>query len=334
MALPHDGDGSEQNPYQITTADEFITVVETKDCYGILMNDIDFNNSSFYNIIQYICWRAKSIDGQGHTVSNIFMKDITTTNICFSMQDRAGSDTRAEAYSIVKNIVLEIVFVKTTGSGFGYISNPIDDDNGLVRVDFENVDFRITYYQASTDMSMSLFNGVSYNGSGFINFTYCVFNITVVATVGTYETFSVFAYDIRLNSCQVDLTYQSSVNNSITVYTNLPSIYNVATFIHFNDTSRYKINVYNSTTNNSYVVADNLLANPDPTNPCHKLGVCPGTASSVIFYDKNVANPTTSTPDEYKITIENDSSANVYDLTTSECKNATHLNTIGFIIAV
>jgi hypothetical protein len=335
MALPHDGDGSEQNPYQITTADEFMTVVETKDKFGILMNDIDFNNSNFYNITQYICWRATSIDGQGHTVSNIFMKDINAHNIWFKMKDRTDSDARAKTRSIVKNITLEMVFVKTIGSsGIGYITD-MEDGGGYVHVDFENVDFRITYYQANNDNNISLFRGDSYNSAGFMNFTYCVFNISVIATSGGFNDFVIFRSAIRLNSCQVNVTYQSSVNNSeMTVYDSITATYNIATFIHFNDTTTYKINVYKTTVNNSYVVADNLIANPDPTSPCHTVSICSGTANSVVFYDKDAANPTTSTPNEYKITIIDDSSANVYDLTTAQCKNATHLNTIGFIIAV
>ena len=331
MALPHNGDGSEQNPYQITNADEFMTVVETVDAFGILMNDIDFNNSNFYNITQAIYWVAEEIDGQGHTVSNLLMKDITEHNIWFRKNGRSG--TKSHLVSTVKNIVLEMVFITTVSCDIALISNwfNVYIESESAKVNFENVDFRITRYQAYNNANDALFKGIT--GTYCMNFSYCVFNIYYVVTIGTSDI-AVFKDSINLNSCQTNITFQKTTTNNMIVYNSLMSTYNVATFVHFNDTSTYKISVYNTTVNNSYVVADNLLANPDPTSPCHTLGVCPGTAASVVFYDNETVNPTTSTPDEYKITVADANSANVHSLTTAQCKNATDLNTIGFIIAI
>jgi hypothetical protein len=42
VALSGVGNGSEQNPYQITTADEFMTVVETNVTLDIMTKDMVF----------------------------------------------------------------------------------------------------------------------------------------------------------------------------------------------------------------------------------------------------------------------------------------------------
>lgn len=59
------GTGTQADPYQVTTANEFVTAVAKEDSYVKLMNDIDFNQGKYYNITSPIYIRCKELDGGG-----------------------------------------------------------------------------------------------------------------------------------------------------------------------------------------------------------------------------------------------------------------------------
>ena len=44
------GTGIQSDPYQVTTADEFIEAIQQDKAYVEILNDLDFNNSKYWNI--------------------------------------------------------------------------------------------------------------------------------------------------------------------------------------------------------------------------------------------------------------------------------------------
>ena len=44
------GEGTQASPYQVTTADEFIEAIQQDKAYVEILNDLDFNNSKYWNI--------------------------------------------------------------------------------------------------------------------------------------------------------------------------------------------------------------------------------------------------------------------------------------------
>ncbi len=76
------GDGTQSNPYQITTIEELNTVRYLASDYFILMNDLDFTGSEFDNINSTKGWDpigditspfSGSFNGDGHSISNLFI---------------------------------------------------------------------------------------------------------------------------------------------------------------------------------------------------------------------------------------------------------------------
>ena len=88
------GEGTQASPYQVTTADEFIEAIQQDKAYVEILNDLDFNNSKYWNIktttsvpasnstypehaFEFNC---SNINGNNFKISNIFMCD---TNALF-----------------------------------------------------------------------------------------------------------------------------------------------------------------------------------------------------------------------------------------------------------
>jgi len=65
-----DGDGTQENPYQITTVAEFRSMNDS-DAYFKLMNDLDVNDSEWAAGWTEVTIAFKELDGDGHEIRNI-----------------------------------------------------------------------------------------------------------------------------------------------------------------------------------------------------------------------------------------------------------------------
>ena len=65
------GDGSERNPYKIDNVERFFEVV-SKDGYGILIDDLNFDSVSYWEGLNTL---SLSVDGLNHTISNLRLHD-------------------------------------------------------------------------------------------------------------------------------------------------------------------------------------------------------------------------------------------------------------------
>lgn len=68
------GTGTAGDPYQITTIEEFIEYINIEQAHLKLMNDLDFNDYDGW-MLNTIDVRADEIDGDGHGLYNIYIKD-------------------------------------------------------------------------------------------------------------------------------------------------------------------------------------------------------------------------------------------------------------------
>lgn len=107
------GTGTQADPYRITNIDELIEYAKQDDVYLKLMNDIDFNNYNGW-MLSTIDVRCFEIDGDGHSLNNIYIKNTSLFNIT----DANGPFTIRT--STFKNIIMEIIQIGNAPIFTGY----------------------------------------------------------------------------------------------------------------------------------------------------------------------------------------------------------------------
>lgn len=350
MAYSGNGAGTIDDPYQVTTIPQLReamalskTITDPK-LYIKIMNDLDFNdypeywecpermfvnykpdaiNSTEDHLVQTI------IDGNNKGIYNIFCLDN------FSVFETPGSSGRSDQCELViKNLIIETVLVKSTNlpkpnlffcPGTAY-------SNGIY---LQNCDIRIKYYYYMCNN----------DGEGGKLFTHtilknCIINIAIINNKDGYssrglEYIILNSYNViqaaQLKSCynewNIKFIYISKVGYGRNTYSNLIN-YSFHCFSSFfmefisiqpeleDNSVMVNISSRNATFDNCYFVVKETggekfrLANY-------------GVMNGVNFYDKEISNNRV----DY-----NDSS--ILALTTAQCKDASYLESQGFIIAV
>ena len=129
------GNGSEENPYQIKTASDFIYFqqllndnVEYQKKSYVLVNDIDLGNFN----INMISFFEGSLNGQGHTISNFkIVSDKTESGLFIKLQNSTISDINLKNYSLINSSEESIA---------GGLASQVESSN-LKNISFHDVSF-------------------------------------------------------------------------------------------------------------------------------------------------------------------------------------------------
>lgn len=299
------GTGTQADPYQITNCDELIEYAKQDDIYLKLMNDIDFNNYSGW-MLSTIEVRCFEIDGDGHSLNNIYIKNANLFNIT----DAGGPFTTRT--STFKNMIMEIIQIGNSPIFTGYEQHSymrkliqlLDCDiriksyptnNNSILINTPNADFKI-----GINIRRSILNIDVYG---------CGYSITLMNNVSSpFENCTVEYSEIQVNVFNGD-------NTNLTLIGRM-KFDNVAIFVNIDKIATNKTYnlLYSTQLTNSYIVAkqDNLESMPCTVNSI--------TALSACFYNKDYIQIDTTV-------------TNLYGLTTSECKSISKLTEIGFIVA-
>ena len=334
------GEGTKASPYQVTTADEFIEAIKQDNAYVEILNDLDFNNSKYWNIKTKTSVPASSstypehafelkcsnINGNNFKISNIFMCD---TNVLFLLH---GGNTTVS----IDNLIFEVIMLNYNKSYCSLFHTYIN----AFKITFSNCDFRIKLN--SVKDSQNLFtvgsDGCSYNwvncifnidcyiyanitnniffnnGSSTNIFRYCEFNINIInnkKSFGGLDTGYIFKSSYTLYFCPI----------FINIYNNIEAA-NSQVLMYFGNY------LTKSILNNSYIVVQSKGTYPAKIafldqSYNHSGFKCNGTC----FYDADVSTDLIYyNYTSYPIT-------NLNRLTTEQCKDASYLNSIGFFVA-
>jgi hypothetical protein len=297
------GTGTQADPYQITNCDELIEYAKQNDVYLKLMNDIDFNNYTGW-MLSTIDVKCFEIDGDGHSLNNIYIKNVSLFNIT----DEGGPFT--ERTSTFKNMIMEIIQIGNSPIFTGYEQA----SNQHKYIQILDCDIRIKSYPSNSNNILYYTNnlGVGINiRRSILNIDVygCGYNVTLInSPMSTRCNHSIEYSEIQVNVYNGD-------NTNITLIGRI-LVDNVAIFVNMDkiDTNKTYNLLDGTHITNSYIISkqDNLeKINWTINSSINVLTTC--------FYNKDYMQLNTSV-------------TNLYDLTTAECKSVSKLTELGFIV--
>lgn len=298
------GTGTQVDPYQITNIDELIEYAKFNDVYLKLMNDIDFNNYNGW-MLSTIEVRCFEIDGDGHSLNNIYIKNTSLFNIT---DDGGPYTTRT---STIKNMIMEIIQIGNSPIFTGHEGS----SNQHKYIQILDCDIRIKSYP-SNDIII-LYNTTQWSQRVGINIRRSILNIDVHGC--GYNITLINSEEHSFNDCtieysEIQVNIYNGDNTSITLIGRM-YVDNVAIFVNINkiDTNKTYNLLYNTQIANSYIISkqDNLES--------INWTISSVTALTTCFYNKDYMQLNTSV-------------TNLYGLTTAECKSVSKLTELGFIV--
>lgn len=300
------GTGSQADPYQITSVDELIEYAKTDDVYLKIMNDIDFNNYSGW-MLPTIELRCFEIDGDGHSLNNIYIKNASL----FNATDVGGPfTTRASTF---KNMTMEIIQI---GNAPIFAGKEYSNQHQKW-IQLLDCDVRIKSYPTNT--IFILFNKSQSNDKVYFNIRRSIINIDIygcgsgIVLIDSQDD-SYGTSTIEYSEIQVNI-YNG---NNVDISPLIGRIYidNVAIFVNMdkvNSNKNYTL-LHQTTLTNSYIITkqDNLQV----------MSWLFGSSVSFLstcFYNKDYLSLPAVT--------------NLHALTTAECKSVSKLTELGFVVS-
>ncbi len=311
------GEGTKINPYLITNVQELYSMgdVGGTDVYFRLDTDIDFNGTEYAENFVPIPLFCAELDGNGHTIRNIYCNTSGTAVIFADMTSTDTSNTVE-----VKNLTFENIELAAADiTFFGAYSGTT---KGTVNLSECIISMRCTLTQQLTNTSTS-YKGLMHDLYRTVNMYLCTVKLEFNGIkehsllTGSAVNRSQFYIDIRylktntLASCYSSLFYKVDMTDT--------AIFGKVTAD--NDSSA---NIYHFATNgnhsNSYQAVEyNNVATMN-------WDVC---MVSPCFYNTDLTtgvNNITNSP-----SVGTTYAVNFLALTTEQCKNAEYLRSAGFI---
>lgn len=350
MAYSGQGQGTSNDPYQVTTLYQLLEVFEIYNAstitaaqvYCKLMNDIDFNdyqeywsvpNELFYANNRQTGTTARNrfiyIDGNGHGLYNMYCYNNTSVFKCFADNSSHHNDI------IIKNIIIEAIYIMSVSNSGGSDADKhrfcSSNSPYSSAVHFINSDIRLKLYAYTTPNQYSTMFYMSY-------FTNCIINIDIICNSTAYSS----------NNTGFDIIQQSSVSSgNDTDYSNYYNEWNIrilgimeteptnilyllasdhkfsSFFIEMvgikSNIGRINISAKSYFSNCYFVVKNNNSTYTGTMNFDYFV-------TGINFYDKDIiANN--------HIVDTHSGTGSLLALTTAQCKNAEYLEQQGFIIA-
>lgn len=306
------GTGTIENPYIIMTADDLFSMNETggNDVYFSLGADIDFNNTPYAENFTPIPLNCKKISGNNHVIKNV---NYVTPEDNASMFVLTGE---------TQNIVIENLYIENirlSGNNVFLFGNSGGNHDILLShctIVLNNMIILNPTSASETDKHCIMHeNGVK------ISADYCTF----VINSQSYYVYPFFSGD-AISHTQVKLeTYINGFTNSNGGYNSMVTDSVVSDSYFF-------VNI--TSNKNSGTVSVDFSSMTCKFNNCYLVGdICSvifnlywyGDIQSTCFYDGDVLRRHNSVA-----TVSGNHMTNIYRLTTSQCKNAEYLRSIGF----
>lgn len=134
------GDGTAEDPYQISTAEDLISISSDPDLmdkHYILTNDIDLSGYNFTKAV--IVMRGYeftgSFDGQDHRISNLTIDTLADSDPDNDDNGALGLFGIVSSEGLIRNLTLDNVFINSEGDWIGGLIGRISDgytDGGTV----------------------------------------------------------------------------------------------------------------------------------------------------------------------------------------------------------
>lgn len=352
MAYSGLGTGTQADPYQVTTLYQLLEVFDiynneegvsgqALDVYCKLMNDIDFNDypeywdcpeNMFYannrrKLAHQDIWNSIHINGNNHGMYNIYT--FNKINV-FGFYSSGSSE---QNHILISNCIIEAVVLYTIEARFGsFIATNTGTYSSSYNsgVFFDNCDMRIKYYRYASSTSYSkLFN--------YTRFRNCIINIDLIVNADAYNGNS-NSREAILASLNSDTSYYAQYYNEwnikvIALAGNLN--YAIALFggnAHF--FSSFFIEFLAKADNCKFTFNSN--GGQDRINNCYLVVTNKHTtykATMTFNFIKNGVNFYDNQVNSGYITDSSTGNGQLYALTTSQCKDAEYLESVGFIIA-
>ncbi len=116
--------GSEENPIEITTVDEFLAIADDREAYYILMNDLDFEGVEVDPMFTTTAKQFEGgLDGNGYTISNFTITSNTQYNGLFGVNSGTIHDLTIENVSITSSRTSTMYTGLLVGYNIGVVDN-------------------------------------------------------------------------------------------------------------------------------------------------------------------------------------------------------------------
>lgn len=344
------GDGTKDNPYQVTTVAEFYeatrydsesTLLECKK-YIKLMNDIDFNDYDYWNLDTHQMM-FEEFDGQGHTIKNIYFKDLRL----FEIYGNSSNIGTTNFTKTIKNVIFEFIKFDTKGESILLYMMSNYHYCYLINCEFRGKIFN-SYDGGSSGSTIPLINmggkwkiinctfNVDYYDNGYRNSGFLIY-LSGSSNMPCYVENCEF--NVNFYTCKNYLStptlfdsyqYPSYVSN-ISIFLNLICSYDIT---HDNSSAtsslfKNKLIIFGAGSNTTYMNVRNasiVIRNKGPkTFPRIDFGYngLSSTIKALCIYDKDVIGETDTNAASYSL---------LQGLTTEQMKDPEYLNSIGFPI--
>lgn len=310
------GEGTQTNPYIITTADELYSMgtLGGTDVYFRLEADIDFNGTQYAETFEPIPLYCAELDGNGHTIRNIYCNSDSTVTVFSDMTSNTSAQT-----AVIKNLVIEntelvgadiTFFAKNSGSVKGTIrlegccfsirftltakvTNGSSSQKGLLHDIYRIPDV----YMCTMKIEMKLVAGHPLIAKGTVNRSQFDVNVSFV--------------DSRISSQGYTALFSSTDMTDTAVFGRISADNTgTANCYHYADEGNHS-NCYQAVEYNNI---STLYWNSTIRTPC--------------FYNKDLAECVTEFSNSPSSGVNY---SEVLALTTEQCKDAGYLRSAGFI---
>ena len=294
------GDGTQENPYQITTVAEFRGMNDS-NAYFKLMNDLDVNDSEWATGWTEATMNFLELDGDGKSIWNI-NADLSGANV----------NNGVGVFYVSKNSTIKNLNIMNTIMAGTNVRLFRVQENGAI-FNIEGCQVYLDFNTASSHVTRHNFNGVLCGYPTLMGINKCVLNLK-----GTTSCVLVYGYGsgdgaITNNHFVIDIKKTNVDTNSKHLM--------YAGNVFSKNFIRGKLELIGSTDFNftmgkpqqCYIACEIIsssvvkFSGQNPTSAC--------------FYDQELAGITMT------------AQTNVHALTTAQCKDKDYLNSIGFVVA-
>ncbi|MBE6861586.1 MAG: hypothetical protein E7497_01615 [Ruminococcus sp.] len=311
------GEGTKTNPYLITNVQELYSMVEAggTDVYFRLDTDIDFNETEYAENFVPIPLYCAELDGNGHTIRNIYC-NTSGTAVVFSDMTSTESSNTVE----VKNLTLENV--ELVAADITFFAADSGTTSGTINLSECIFSMRCTLTQSLVN-STTAYKGLMNGRYRKVNLYLCTVKLEFN---GIKEHSLLTGCTVNRSQFYVDIRYISGNSKS---YAQTSLFYKV----DMTDTAVFgKVKADNTATTNVY-----HFAGENKHSNCYQAIEYDNVATmcwdaciiSPCFYNADLASGVKT------VTNEPDSgttyAVNFLALTTEQCKDAEYLRSVGFI---
>lgn len=317
------GTGTLEDPYVILNVDDLYSMTSI-GAYYRLDTDIDFNNTPYAQSFVPIPFKGLQLDGNGHTISNIYSFFPTTNANVF----HTWAKSQAPVDQFICNLNMKNIYIHGKVINFFGWPGPYPPTEGSLNLSNCVIAMKCTptavqefINSGSTDY-MCLFGGKR----KVLNFTDCTLavdaDLHVISPVFNRATFS--RSQVKLNIRVFTPDAAADITKTLmfsTVFSDSYCFGNIS-YPPMDSKENYLNFCSKSQISNSYFVMD--------FSGYEKLVLLDSNVSNTCFYDKDIAGDVLF-EERISGSSEPTPSGRLFALETEKCKSLSYLKSIGFL---